>query len=73
MRNFACLLVVGLVSSLAPAVVAGAERPDWAFPVTDKVLPPSKDDGKPKTAPGSTLSLTRDQIEIGRASCRERV
>ncbi|HKC33944.1 MAG TPA: cytochrome C, partial [Xanthobacteraceae bacterium] len=63
MRNFVCLLVVGLVSCLAPAVAAGAERPDWAFPVTDKVLPPSKDDGKPKTAPGSTLSLTREQID----------
>jgi cytochrome c553 len=30
--------------------------------VTDKVQPPSRDDGSPKTAPGSTLSLTRAQI-----------
>jgi cytochrome c553 len=63
MKKFVCLLVVGLASYLAPAAAAGAERPDWAFPVTDKVLPPSKDDGKPKTAPGSTLSLTREQID----------
>ena len=27
MRNFVCLLVVGLASCLAPAVAAGAERP----------------------------------------------
>jgi len=62
MKKFVCLLAVGLASCLAPAA-AGAERPDWAFPVTDKVLPPSKDDGRPKTAPGSTLSLTREQID----------
>ena len=59
MKTFA--LVLGL--ALAPAVALAAERPDWAFPVTDKVLPPSKDDGKPKTAPGSALSLTLAQID----------
>jgi len=48
-----------------PAFAAGAERPDWAFPVTDKVQPPSQDDGQPKSAPGSTRTYTRKQIEDG--------
>lgn len=59
MTRLACILVLALASSAALA----AERPDWAFPVTDKVLPPETDDGKPKTAPGSALSLTREQID----------
>ena len=54
--------IVILALACASAALA-AERPDWAFPTTEKVLPPSKDDGKPKTAPGSTLSLTRAQID----------
>jgi cytochrome c553 len=57
------LLMCVLVLVLAPTAALAVERPDWAFPVTEKVLPPSKDDGKPKTAPGSTLSLTRAQID----------
>jgi cytochrome c553 len=56
------LVAILLVLAAAGAALA-AERPDWAFPVTDKVQPPSRDDGKPKTAPGSTLSLTRAQID----------
>ena len=47
----------------ATGVACAAERPDWAFPATDKVQPPSRDDGKAKTAPGSTLALTRAQID----------
>lgn len=54
--------IVILALACASAALA-AERPDWAFPTTEKVLPPSKDDGKPKTAPGSTLALTRAQID----------
>ncbi len=60
MRSIAC--IVGLALACAVPALA-AERPDWAFPVTEKVQPPSRDDGKPKTAPGSTLSLTRAQID----------
>jgi len=59
MRNLVGILVLALV----PFVAVAAERPDWAFPVTDKVLPPSKDEGKLFTAPGSTLSLTRAQVD----------
>lgn len=40
-----------------------ADKPDWAFPVTDKVQPPSSDDGLPKTAPGSDRTYTRAQID----------
>ena len=54
--------IVILALACTSAALA-AERPDWALPTTEKVLPPSKDDGKPKTAPGSTLSLTRAQID----------
>ena len=51
-------LLIGL-SHIAPHA---AERPGWAFPVTDKVQPPSTDDGQPKTAPGSDKTYTRKQI-----------
>ena len=61
MKSVGCIVMVAALVAGAPALAA--ERPDWAFPVTDKVLPPSRDDGKPKTAPGSTLALTRDQID----------
>jgi cytochrome c553 len=59
MKRLMCVLLLAVI----PAAALAAERPDWAFPVTEKVLPPSKDDGSPKTAPGSTLSLTRAQID----------
>ena len=56
--------VVGVLLLIAATGTAcAAERPDWAFPVTDKVQPASRDDGGPKTAPGSALSLTRAQID----------
>jgi cytochrome c553 len=61
MKSVGCIVMLAALVAGAPALAA--ERPDWAFPVTDKVLPPSRDDGKPKTAPGSTLALTRDQID----------
>ena len=59
MRRSLCALLIGLV----PLVAYGAERPDWAFPVTDKVQPPVKTDDQPKTAPGSDKSYTRKQID----------
>ena len=52
-------MLVGLV----PVVAYGADRPDWAFPVTDKVQPPSTHEGEPKPPPGSTKSYTRTQID----------
>jgi cytochrome c553 len=59
MRSLLLALLIGLV----PVLAYGTERPDWAFPVTDKVQPPSKDDGSAKTAPGSDKSYTRKQID----------
>ena len=59
MRRAAGLLLIAL--SACPALAA--DRPNWAFPTADKIQPPSRDDGKPKTAPGSPLALTRAQID----------
>jgi cytochrome c553 len=52
-----------LLTALAPAAGRAADKPDWAFPVSDKVQPPIHDDGLPKTAPGSTKTYTRTQVE----------
>ena len=53
-----------LLIGFAPVVAEAAERPDWAFPVTDKVQPHSTTDhGEPKTPPGTTKSYTREQID----------
>src|SRR5262249_43352745 len=41
----------------------GCRETRLGLPGDRKVLPPSRDDGKPKTAPGSTLALTRAQID----------
>ena len=50
-------------SALIAGTALAADKPDWAFPVTEKNLPPSKDHGEVHTAPGSTLALTRAQID----------
>jgi cytochrome c553 len=55
--------ILALLVAIAPIAAHAADRPDWAFPITDKVQPPSKDDGQPKTAPGSDKSYTRKQID----------
>jgi len=60
MKRVFCVLVLLLVSSAANA----DDKPAWAFPVIDKIQPPSKDDpNKVHTAPGSALRLTRAQID----------
>lgn len=54
------LIFLALVlSSLA---TFSAERPDWAYPVASAMQPPSNDDGKPKSVPGSRLQFTQAQI-----------
>jgi len=58
-----CKLLWVLLVGLAPMVAIAAEKPDWAFPVTDKVQPPIAPDDKPHTAPSSDKSLTRKQID----------
>jgi cytochrome c553 len=52
-----------LLIALFPSVAQAAERPGWAFPVTDKEQPVTpKDDGQPKSAPGSLMTYTLKQI-----------
>ena len=48
---------------LLSAAVFAAERPDWAFPVADKVPPPTNEDGPPKTLSGSGKSYTQKEID----------
>ena len=60
MRSALCVLALLLI----PAAASAAEKPVWAFPVTDKVQPPAKSEpGKVHTAPGSPLQLTRAQVD----------
>jgi cytochrome c553 len=50
--------------SVVPAAAAAVEQPGWAFPTTDRIQPQTiPDDGKPKTAPGSSRTYTRKQID----------
>jgi cytochrome c553 len=71
MKNVVCILACGslalaslaLASLAAPA--AAAEKPEWAFPVTEKDQPPPRIEGtrlRP-APPGSTLSITRAKAD----------
>jgi hypothetical protein len=46
MRGLICALFIGALLAVAHAV----DRPDWAFPVADKIEPPSKDDSPGRRA-----------------------
>jgi cytochrome c553 len=63
MRNLLWVLLIGLAPIAAPILAGAAERPDWAFPVTDKVQPLLPADEQPHTVPGSDKSYTRKQID----------
>src|SRR6202049_2310544 len=63
MRNLLWVLLIGLLPIAVPISAAAAERPDWAFPVTDKVQQPLPPDDQPHTVPGSDKSYTRKQID----------
>jgi cytochrome c553 len=63
MRSLLGVLLIGLAPVMVPILAHGAERPDWAFPVTDKVQPPLPADEAPHSAPGSAKSYTRKQID----------
>ena len=63
MRNLLWVLLIGLAPIAVPILAGAAERPDWAFPVTDKVQPPAPVDEQPHTVPGSDKSYTRKQID----------
>ena len=49
---------------LAPVAANAADKPTWAFPVTDKDQPPGRyDPNRIHTAPGSPLRITRAQVD----------
>ena len=54
-----------LAVALTPVLAAAAEKPDWAFPVTEKDQPAPRIEGtmvRP-APPGSTLSITRAKAD----------
>src|ERR1700726_4219396 len=63
MRNLLWVLLIGLLPMAVSIFAIAADRPDWAFPVTDKVQPPLPPDEQPHTVPGSDKSYTRKQID----------
>jgi cytochrome c553 len=52
-----------LLFAFAPSASFGANMPDWAFPVPDKVQPSIKLETQPKTISGSTRAFTQAQID----------
>ena len=61
MKGIVCILAL----SLLPTFAAAAEKPDWAFPVTEKDQPAPRIEGtrlRPPP-PGSTLSITRAKAD----------
>ena len=53
-----------LSSFIVSGVAAAADKPDWAFPVTEKVLPAPRFEGtRVRPAPPSTLSITRAKAD----------
>lgn len=49
----------------APLAAIAADKPDWAFPVTEKTQPANvkPDDGKAHSAPGSSRTYTRKEVD----------
>jgi len=58
-------LIGVLALAAAPTLAVAAEKPDWAFPVTEKVQPPPRfEAGRVRPVPpGSTLSITRAKAD----------
>jgi cytochrome c553 len=61
----ASLTLASLSLILAPGHAAAAEKPDWAFPVTEKEQPTPRIEGTRLRSPppGSTLSITRAKAD----------
>ena len=56
MKTMICILAV----VLAPVAPAAAEKPEWAFPVTEKELPQPRIEGsRMRTVPGSPVTISR--------------
>ena len=60
-KDIVCMLALVLLPTLAVA----AEKPEWAFPVTEKEQPAPRIEGTRLRAPppGSTLSITRAKAD----------
>jgi len=59
------LLTIAALALVVPLVAFAAEKPDWAFPVTQNMQPANvkPDDGKLRSAPGSTRTYTRKEVD----------
>jgi cytochrome c553 len=58
--------LIGVLALAAmPALAAATEKPDWAFPVTEKVQPPPRFEASRvrPAPPGSALSITRAKAD----------
>ncbi len=57
--------LAALMLAVMPVVAAAAEKPEWAFPVTEKVQPKPRFEGERvrPAPPGSTLSITRAKAD----------
>jgi cytochrome c553 len=56
MKRMICILAF----AIAPVLAAAAEKPDWAFPVTEKDLPKPRIEGtRMRTVPGSPVTISR--------------
>jgi cytochrome c553 len=54
------LLICGLAFVLVPQLAFASEKPDWAFPVTEKDLPKPRIEGtQMRTVPGSPVAISR--------------
>jgi cytochrome c553 len=73
MKHVVCILALtslalaslALALVLVPGLAAAAEKPEWAFPVTEKDQPPARIEGarlRP-APPGSTLSIERAKAD----------
>ena len=58
MKTIVSVLILALIPALAPA----AEKPDWAFPTTEKELPPPRIKGDQVRTIGS-VSITRAKAD----------
>ena len=57
-------IILTLALTLAPFAASAADKPVWAFPVTDKTQPPSNEDpNRLRTSPNSEMKLTKAQID----------
>jgi cytochrome c553 len=65
MKNIVCILGLTSLALLVPGLAAAAEKPEWAFPVTEKDQPAPRIEGtrlRP-APPGSTLTIERAKAD----------